>query len=52
MEDEVVRAQEAPPQIRVLQESNDVLNIRGESDEEADDDMEDDEEFKSCEDHE
>ena len=51
MEDEVERVQEAPPQTRMQQESNDVLNIRGESDEEADDDMEEEEEFKSCEDH-
>ena len=51
MEDEVERVHEAPPQIRVQQISNDVLNIRGESDEEADDDMEDEEEIKSCEDH-
>ena len=52
MQDEAERVQEAQPhQIRVQQESNDVLNIRGESDEEADDDMEDEEEFKSCEDH-
>ena len=52
MQDEAERVQEAQlPQIRVQQESNDVLNIRGESDEEADDDMEEEEEFKSCEDH-
>ena len=40
------------PQIRVVEEEQpaDVLNIRGGSDEEADDDMEDDEEYKSCED--
>ena len=51
MEDEVERVQEAHPQIRMQQESKDVLNIRGESDEEADDDMEEEEEFKSCKDH-
>ncbi len=35
---------------REIREGQEVLQIRGESDEEADDDMESSDEFKSCED--
>ena len=38
------------PQIVVQQPPEDILNIRNESDYDADDDMEDEEEYKSCED--
>ena len=50
MEEEAEMVQEAPPKLWLQQESN--VNIRREYDEEAYDKMEEEEESKSCKDHE
>ena len=49
-EDEREEERERIPEVVVREPRDEILNIRNDSDEEADDDMNDDEEFKSCDD--